>query len=111
MYVAFKVNRRLQEMKRDNHGFDKGLAEMVYEFVDFKTRGVEVDSAEANELVKRWQKFMTENYYECTDELLEALGAMYAGDDFKGKIDVFGEGTALYMSRMILAYCKRNKGN
>lgn len=94
-------------MKRDNHGFDDGLAKIVYEFVDYKDAGVSTDSPEVNALVKRWQIFMTANYYECTDELLEALGAMYAGDDFREKIDVFGEGTALYMSKSILSYCKK----
>ena len=93
-------------MKRDNHGFDDALAEIVYEFVDYKAAGTATYSPEVKALVKRWQSFMTANYYECTDELLEALGAMYAGDDFKEKIDVFGEGTALYMSQAILAYCK-----
>lgn len=93
-------------MKRDNHGFDDGLAEIVYLFIDFKNSQTPPDAPEVKALVKRWQKFMTANYYECTDELLEALGAMYAGDEFRGKIDVFGEGTALYMSRAILAYCK-----
>ncbi len=93
-------------MKRDNHGFDDGLADIVYEFVDYKNLGVSTDSLEVKALVKKWQKFMTANYYECTDELLEALGSMYAGDDFREKIDVFGEGTALYMSLAIQAYCK-----
>lgn len=94
-------------MKRDNHGFDDGLAKIVYEFVDYKDAGVSADSPEVKALVKRWQSFMTANYYECNDELLEALGAMYRGDDFRGKIDVFGEGTALYMSQAILHYCKK----
>ena len=94
-------------MKRDNHGFDDGLAKIVYEFVDYKDAGVLAASPEVKALVKRWQSFMSTNYYECTDELLEALGAMYAGDDFREKIDVFGEGTALYMSEAIRAYCKK----
>ena len=94
-------------MKRDNHGFDAGLAELVYQFVDYKNSGVLTNAPEVKVLVKKWQSFMTENYYECNDELLEAVGAMYAGDDFREKIDVFGEGTALYMSEAILAYCKK----
>ncbi len=93
-------------MKRETYGFDEKLAEMVYKFVDLKTAGVSPDSDEARSLVGEWQSFMTANYYECTDELLGALGAMYGGDDFKGKIDVFGEGTALYMSRAVFHYLK-----
>lgn len=93
-------------MKRNNFGFDEKLAEMVYKFVDLKNDGFSPDSSKAKALVLEWQRFMTENYYECTDELLEALGSMYAGEDFREKIDVFGKGTARYMSDAIFAYFK-----
>ena len=94
---------------RNTYGYDSKLADIIYEFVDFKDKGVSPDSDEAKNVVKKWQNYMTQNHYECTDELLEALGAMYAGDDFKDKIDVFSKGTALYMSKAISAYCKVKK--
>ncbi len=93
-------------MDRDNHGFDEGLAELVYKFAEYKD-SLPYDSPEAMKLVAKWQRFMTKNYYECNDELLECLGKMYAGDDFAPKIDVFGKGTAEYMSKAILEYCSR----
>lgn len=93
-------------MKRDNHGFDEKLADIIYAFVDFKDKGIPVKNDEVKTLVKKWQRYLTENCYECTDELLEALGAMYAGEDFRDKIDVFGKGTAFYMSLAINEYCK-----
>ena len=52
---------------------------------------------------------MNDNYYECNDELLECLGKMYGGDEFRDKIDVFGKGTAEYMSEAILDYCNSKK--
>ena len=92
-------------MKKDTHGFDEKLAEIVYTFNEYKDK-YPPNHPKTFELVKRWQKFMTENYYDCTDELLECLGGMYGGEDFAPKIDVFGKGTAAYMSEAILAYCK-----
>ena len=92
---------------RDNHGFDDGLAEIVYKFSDYNLLGISPSSEEVSMLVKRWQKYLNDNCYECNDELLQALGAMYSGDDFREKIDVFGKGTALYMSRAIAEYFKK----
>lgn len=88
---------------RDNHGFDDALAELVYKFAEYKDT-IPHDHPDAMKLVAKWQRFMTKNYYECTDELLECLGKMYAGEDYAPKIDVFGKGTAKYMSLAILAY-------
>ncbi|MBE6700674.1 MAG: hypothetical protein E7582_02150 [Ruminococcaceae bacterium] len=92
-------------MKRDNHGFDDALADIVYTFAEYKDK-YPPNHPDTLKLVRIWQKYMTENHYECTDELLECLGRMYRGDDFAPKIDVFGKGTAHYMSDAILEYCK-----
>ena len=53
------------------------------------------DEEEARELTKRLQKYITENYYTCTNEILQELGKMYAGGgDFTVNFDkVGGEGT------------------
>lgn len=47
---------------------------------------------------KKLQDYITENYYTCTDEIFQGLGAMYAGGgDFTSNIDkVGGEGTAVF---------------
>ena len=59
-------------------------------------------------LVKKWQTFITQTYYECTDEILEGLGKMYVADErFQHNIDKFGEGTAQFMSDSIKNYCKK----
>lgn len=91
---------------RDNHGYDDGLAELIYLFAEYKDTKL-FDSPETMKLVAKYQRYMNKNYYECNDELLECLGRMYAGDDFAPKIDVFGKGTAEYMSKAILAYCAK----
>ncbi|MBD5521349.1 MAG: MerR family transcriptional regulator [Lachnospiraceae bacterium] len=53
------------------------------------------------------QKFITDNYYVCTDEILNGLGQMYAGDErFKKNIDrAGGDGTAEFVSQAISVYC------
>lgn len=55
------------------------------------------------------QAFITEHYYQCTDEILRGLGEMYAGDErMKRNIDkAGGEGTAAFVSQAIVLYCAR----
>ncbi len=59
-------------------------------------------------MVKRLQAYISENYYHCTPEMLNALGAMYrAGGAFTINIDkAGGEGTAEFAARAIDAYCR-----
>ena len=64
------------------------------------------ESAEAQMLVKKLQNYITENFYTCTDEILESLGLMYAGGgDMTANIDKMGgEGTAAFANEAIEAY-------
>ena len=61
------------------------------------------------EKVAALQEFITENYYECTDEILSGLGQMYVADErFKKNIDkAGGEGAAEFVSQAISEYCAR----
>jgi hypothetical protein len=88
--------------------YDKELCEIVSSFYE-KSKTEDEISEDTIFLVKRWQKYLSNEHYECTDEMLECLGKMYPSEEFKGKIDVFGQGTADFMSRAILEYCKRKK--
>lgn len=65
-------------------------------------------SDEAQAMVKEIQNFITENYYECTNEILAGLGKMYAADgEFKTNIDnAGGTGTAQFVSLAIEEYVK-----
>ncbi|MDE7478976.1 MAG: MerR family transcriptional regulator [Lachnospiraceae bacterium] len=53
------------------------------------------------------QKFITEHYYHCTDDILRGLGEMYVHDErMKHNIDkAGGEGTAEFVSQAIAVYC------
>lgn len=65
------------------------------------------DSDEVQKLVEKWQAHITENYYDCTKQILSCLGQMYVADErFKNNIDRFGDGTAQFMSEAIAFYCK-----
>lgn len=59
------------------------------------------------QLVKKWQDFITDNFYVCTNEILSGLGEMYIADErFKANIDKHGDGTAQFMCDSIKAYCE-----
>jgi len=63
------------------------------------------DSAEAQELVKKLQNHITENYYVCTKEILAGLGQMYVADErFRNNIDKHADGTAAFVSEAIKIY-------
>ena len=65
------------------------------------------DADEVQKKISALQKFITDNYYECTDEILSGLGQMYAEDErFRKNIDrAGGEGTAEFAGKAIAVYC------
>ena len=84
--------------------------EMMDIFAQFgKIKDQKPDSEEAIGLAKKLQDHITENYYTCTNEILQSLGEMYAGGgDFTDNIDkVGGTGTAVFASEAIKALCKK----
>lgn len=66
------------------------------------------DSSEAQALVKKWQDYITANFYNCTKEILSCLGQMYVGDKrFTQSIDKHGDGTAKFMADAIEVFCSK----
>lgn len=57
--------------------------------------------------MKKLQRFITEHFYKCSDEILSGLGKMYAGGgDFTQDIDkAEGEGTAEFANKAIQIHC------
>ena len=83
------------------------MDKIIAEFADCKRKGIASESNEAQTLAKKWQDFITENYYTCTKEILAGLGEMYVADErFRTNIDRHGDGTAQFMSDAIKAYAK-----
>ena len=84
--------------------------EMMDIFAQFgKIKDQRSDSEEAIGLAKKLQDHITENYYTCTNEILQSLGEMYAGGgDFTDNIDkVGGTGTAVFANEAIKEFCKK----
>ena len=85
---------------------NSAMDELIAEFAECRRNGFAPDSKEAQELVKRWQDFITDNYYTCTKEILAGLAEMYVSDErFMKNIDRHGDGTARFMSEAIKVYC------
>ncbi len=65
-------------------------------------------SGEAQALVAKLQGYISQNYYNCTKQILRGLGQMYiAGDSMTENIDrAGGEGTAQFAHEAIEIYCK-----
>ncbi len=84
-----------------------GMNSIMAEFAVCRENGFAPDSSETQLLVKKWKDFITENYYNCTKEILAGLGQMYVADErFKANIDKHGEGTAEFMNMAIQEYCR-----
>ena len=95
------------EKKAENRTVDenKKIADDFMQiFADFgRLTDKDINSEEVRSQVKKLQGYITENYYNCTDEMLISLGQMYtANDEFRKNIDsAGGEGTADFVSRAI----------
>ena len=66
------------------------------------------DSVKVQSLVEKLQSHITENYYNCTNEILSGLGKMYVCDNrFKNNIDKHEKGTARFVCEAIERFCTR----
>ncbi len=93
--------------KDDWNSINAAMNERMAGFAACKAAGAKPGDDAAQKLVADWQAFITENYYNCTKEILAGLGQMYVADErFKENIDKNGEGTADFMSAAIAAFCK-----
>lgn len=74
-----------------------------------KIKSLEPDSETAQNMIKKLQNFITENYYNCTDDILKGLGQMYIADErLKNNIDsAGGDGTAEFTAKSIMIYANK----
>ena len=85
----------------------KDMMSLFVEFGDLMRAGHTPDSADAQMQVKKLQSYITDNFYNCTPQILAGLGKMYSGGgEFTANIDKFGGvGTAEYSAKAIEIYC------
>lgn len=82
-----------------------GLNSVLAEFSAIRNESPESEASQT--LVKKLQKYITDNFYTCTNEILAGLGQMYVADErFRTNIDKNGEGTAEFISEAIRIYCE-----
>lgn len=110
--AAYKesVRRTADYSKEKQKEVDSGMEALMKEFADCMKGGARPSDSEAQALVKKWQSFISENFYECTNDILAGLGEMYSADErFAENIDRFGKGTAKFMTEAIGVYTSDNR--
>ena len=102
-YKEFVAKNHTKEQQTEAFS---GMKSLMSEFAKCKKGGASPDSEKAQALVRKWQDFITDNFYTCTKEILSGLGEMYAADErFAANIDKHGVGTAEFMRDAIRVYC------
>ena len=95
---------REYEEKGPSSSAAEGLMELFARFG--KLKDLPPEGPEAQAAVEKLRAFISENYYNCTCEILHGLGQMYVSDPrFRENIDrAGGGGTAEFAARAIEAY-------
>ena len=84
-----------------------GMEFIMAEFSKTMKNGFTPESEAAQALCLKLQQFITDNFYNCTKEILAGLGEMYVIVElFRNNIDKNGEGTAEYIREALRVYCK-----
>lgn len=91
--------------KEDEANMMKGLLNVFAEFG--KIKDTDPSSDEAKALARKLQDYITEHFYNCTNDILLGLGQAYVSNrEFTENIDkAGGKGTADFACRAIKAYC------
>ena len=98
-----------KEYERRGKGADAtaGLEDIMAEFAAAMKKGFTPDSSESSALAEKLQKYISDNFYTCTKDILKGLGQMYVADErFKNNIDRHAPGTAKFISEAIENFCK-----
>ncbi|MGO0039467.1 MerR family transcriptional regulator [Streptococcus suis] len=94
--------------KTNQEGFAQISSEMSGIMMELgKMKNLSADDSKVQKQVEVLKAYISENFYNCTNEILASLGQMYIADNrFTQFIDqVGGEGTATFVSQAIAIYC------
>ncbi|MCX4270316.1 MAG: MerR family transcriptional regulator [Lachnospiraceae bacterium] len=107
-YQEYKQKERVRNEDSYNRVADELMA-MFSELGELKHGTPNAD--EVQKKISALQKFITDNYYVCTNEILNGLGEMYVCDErFRSNIDkAGGEGTADFVRQAIAVYCSKKQ--
>ncbi len=84
------------------------MEEFMGIFTEFgKIKDLAPESADAQAMVQKLKAYITNHFYNCTNDILSGLGKAYAsGNEFTTNIDKAGvTGTAAFTSKAIEYYC------
>ena len=84
------------------------MEEFMGIFTEFgKIKDLAPESADAQAMVQKLKDYITNHFYNCTNDILSGLGKAYAsGNEFTTNIDkAGGTGTAAFTSKAIEYYC------
>ena len=103
-YTEFE-EKSINYTKKDYAELAKKSESIFEEFSAIKSENPA--SEKAQELVLKWQNFITKHYYKCDKTILLGLSEMYVSDErFKENIDKSGAGTAEFMTNAIKHFCR-----
>ena len=93
--------------KEDMEILSKDLMQLFVEFGQMKEDDVSSEKVQAQ--VKKLQKYINDNFYTCSNQMLQMLGKMYSGGgSMTENIDnAGGVGTAEFVTQAIEIYCKK----
>lgn len=103
---------RQKDIAQNEESYKKTSNELMTMFSKLgELKHLTPDCDEVQEKISALQKFITDNYYACTNEILSGLGKMYLCDErFKKNIDkACGDGTAEFVSQAISVYISHEK--
>ena len=103
------INKTRDNSKEKWIELTKKMNDIISKFADCMNDKLSHDSNLTQSLVETLQKHISDNYYNCTKEILYGLGQMYVLDErFKNNIDKHGSGTAEFISKAVEFYAKKN---
>lgn len=99
--------------KKTKNKTDKELGTMADKLLSLfaeigSLRKLPPDAKEVQAKIMKLQKFITDHYYTCTNEILQNLSRMYVFDErMEQNIDkAGGEGTARFVKQAVAVYCQ-----
>ncbi len=101
-----------KDIARNKYRYSKLADELMTIFSGLgELKHLTPNSDEVQKKISALQKFITDNYYVCTNEILNGLSEMYVCDErFKNNIDkAGGEGTTDFVKQAIAAYCSKGQ--
>lgn len=106
-YKEYEENAKNHSEQKQNE-LAEGMQHIMAEFAICMKNNETHDSVEAQNLVKKLQNYITDNYYHCTNEVLADLTQMYVEDErFKNNIDKFADGTAEFIRKATGFFCSK----